>query len=406
MSAHATDTQNRLLAAQPIYDRNTRVAAVELLYRDDLDQTAMDIGEAQATSELLLNLCTGITDQVDHYRKPAFINVSADFLLSRAFLPIDPAHVVIELVERIRPDADFIDAVAAWHRRGFRFALDDFEFTDAWRPLLEYASVIKVDVLNTPLEQALEYREHMTLPGCRWLAERVETEEVRAAYHDAGFHLYQGYFLARPITIYGKKLSAAAMQLTRVLGALYSDEPDMNLIMDLINDDPGLAMSLLKVVNSPLFRTRQPITSVQGVVLRLGLDNLRRWVVLIAAVRAGSSEVARLVLVRAKFCMAMCDAARYASLNPDSAFLAGLLSGADILLSVETESFLREVEVEPEVRRAVLNREGPLGQLLNEAIALERACCMKQPLTQYAADDLQRYRDVQLRVQLLFNEID
>jgi hypothetical protein len=31
---------------------------------------------------------------------------------------------------------------------------------------------------------------------------------------------------------------------------------------------------------------------------------------------------------------------------------------------------------------------------------------MKQPLTQYAADDLQRYRDVQLRVQLLLNEID
>lgn len=406
MPTQQSASLNRLLAAQPIYDRDTRVAAVELLYRDDLDRSAMDIGEARATSELLVNLCTGITEQVDHYRKPAFINVSADFLLSRAFLPIDPAHVVIELVERIRPDADFIDAVAAWHNRGFRFALDDFEFGDDWRPLLEYASVIKVDVLTTPLEKALEQRERLSLPECRWLAERVESEAVRNAYMEAGFELYQGYFLAKPITIYGKKLNAAAMHLTRVLGALYNKDPDMNVIMDLINADPGLAMGLLKVVNSPLFRTRQPITSVQGVVLRLGLDNLRRWVVLIASGRSGSTEVARMVLTRAKFCLELCGTRKYAEINPDQAFLVGLLSGADLLLAVEAESFLREIDVGDEVRRAVLNQDGKLGLLLNKAVRIERAIAMKEPLDRFIPESLQLFHNVQIRVQQLLNEID
>lgn len=405
MSTHISDTCDTLLAAQPIYDRHTNIAAVELLYRNDLNQSALEVGEVQATSELLLNLCTGITDQVDHYGKPAFINVSAEFLLSRAFLPIDPARVVIELVERIDPDRALIDAVAAWHRRGFRFALDDFEFTDSWQPLLKYASVIKVDILNTPFEEALQQRERLALPHCQWLAERVEDEAMRRAYHDAGFELYQGYFLSKPVTIYGKKLDSAAIQLTRLLGALYCAEPDLNAVIDLITADPGLAMNLMKVVNSPLLRTRQTITSVRGVVLRLGINNLRRWVVLIASVRASSTEAARLVLTRAQTCMELCDTPPFAHLPPDQAFLAGLLSGADILLSVEVATFLSEIALEPEVRQAVLERKGPLGQLLDEAIRLERAFAMKEPLQQFPPRELACFQQVQLRVQKLLQAI-
>lgn len=401
MPSQAIDTLNTLLAAQPIYDRDIRIAAVELLYRNDLQQSALEVGESQATSELLLNLCTGITDQVDHYGKPAFINVSSDFLLSRAFLPIDPARVVIELVERIRPSRELIDAVAAWHQRGFRFALDDFEFNDSWQPLLKYASVIKVDILNTPFEEALKQRERLALPQCQWLAERVEDEAMRRAYHDAGFELFQGYFLSKPITIYGKKLNPTAVQLTRLLGTLYRPEPDMQEIMDLIIADPGLAMSLLKVANSPLLRARQTITSVQGLVVRLGLDNLRRWVALIASLQASSPEAARLVLTRAQTCAELCHTEPFTQLVPEHAFLAGLLSGADILLAVEVEAFLNEVEVEPEVRQAVLQRKGMLGQLLDGVIRLEHAFAMKEPLSQFPGYKLQCFQQVQRRVQEL-----
>ena len=49
-----------LLAAQPIYNRDSEMEAVELLYRNDLGQSALAVGEQQATSELLFNYCTGI----------------------------------------------------------------------------------------------------------------------------------------------------------------------------------------------------------------------------------------------------------------------------------------------------------------------------------------------------------
>ena len=37
--------------------------------------------------------------------------------------------------------------------------------------------------------------------GCRVIAEGVETEAERAALHDAGVHLAQGYLLGRPVPV-------------------------------------------------------------------------------------------------------------------------------------------------------------------------------------------------------------
>ncbi|MCL4410250.1 MAG: intracellular signaling protein, partial [Gammaproteobacteria bacterium] len=78
--------RQKLFAAQPIYTRDNQIFAYELLYRHDSGLTAFDIGEEVATSELIYNLCTGIAEHVEHFQHPVCINVTADFLLSKAFL--------------------------------------------------------------------------------------------------------------------------------------------------------------------------------------------------------------------------------------------------------------------------------------------------------------------------------
>ncbi|MDX5434438.1 MAG: diguanylate phosphodiesterase, partial [Halomonas sp.] len=105
-----------LLASQPIFDRADNVRGVELLYRDDQGLSALDVGEDHATAEVVYQLCTAISQKALHYRAPAFINVSADLLLARHFLPVSPAHVVIELVERITPTPALVEAVSRLHQ--------------------------------------------------------------------------------------------------------------------------------------------------------------------------------------------------------------------------------------------------------------------------------------------------
>ncbi|MDX1635225.1 MAG: HDOD domain-containing protein [Marinobacter sp.] len=391
--------RSALLAAQPIFDREDSIQAVELLFRNDLNQSAVDVGENRATSELLFNLCTGITEQTEQYHSPAFINVSEDFLLSQSFLPIEPEEVVIELVERMVPTTTLVDAIRGWHRRGFRFALDDFEFTRAWDPILEFASIIKVDVLTTTPDRVEEHRRRLAGYDVQWLAERVEDEETRAAYRDLGFDLFQGYFYARPAIIYGRRLNPSAIQLARLIGLLFRDDPDIQALTDLISGDPGLAVSLLKVVNSPLYRAGKPITSLREVVVRLGIVNLRRWVMLFSSVSSASAGTGQLILTRAQACQELAQRAREREVDATQAFLVGLLSGVDVLLRVDQETFLETLDLDETIKAAVRQRSGPIGRVLEVVLKLERAVAMKQRLDRIDPRLLQLYAEAGKSVQ-------
>lgn len=397
--------QSALLASQPIYDRNNAVYAVELLYRNDLNQSAVEVGDTQATSELIYNLCTGITEQTEHYHSPAFINVSGDFLLSRGFLPIDPELVVIELVERLEPTKELVDAVESWHRQGFRFALDDFEFTAAWEPLLRFASIIKVDVCAFTQNKVAEHRARMASLNCLWLAERVEDEKTRDAYMNMGFDLFQGYFFAKPSIVFGKKLSPGALQLARMLGELYKEEPEINELVALISSDPGLAVSLLKIVNSPHYRSSSNITSIKEVVVRLGFHNLRRWLALVGILNVSSPEAARIILTRAQTCFELANRSRSQRTDPAEAFLTGLLSGVDVLLGVERQAFMQQLNVSTAVHKALIGFEGSLGRNLQIVLNLERAVKMKTRLHLIDERLLRLYMRAGESVQALLSDV-
>lgn len=400
-----TTPESILLAAQPIYDGWNELRGVELLYRNDLNQSAEQVGDRRATSELILNLCSGITDQVEHFQRPAFVNVTADFLLSRSFLPLDPDQVVIELVERIRPTPALIEAVRSWHRHGFRFALDDFEFHGDWGPLLPYASVIKVDVLATEFEDVMQHKQRCTAFKGQWLAERVEDQTTRDRYLDAGFSLFQGYFLGRPRNVVGARLSPAAMRITKLINVLFADEPIWDDIVDELSTDPALTLNLIRIANSPVYRTRYEIATLEGVIRHLGLNHLRRWAALIASLNASAPEAARLVLARAKFCQLLAEKSRRFTVPAEQAFLVGLLSGSDILLGVETDRLLDELELCEATVDALRDQRGPAGSLLRRALYVERSVSMKTGIEDLDPKILSAYRHVTHDVQRLFNDM-
>lgn len=394
-----------LLAAQPIYNRSSEMEAVELLYRNDLGESALAVGESRATSELLFNFCTSVSSQADYYGTQVFINVSSDFLLSGVFMPVDPDRVVIELVERIEPTRELIEAVKVWHRKGFRFALDDFDFSDAWRPLLTMSSVIKVDISLMAEAEVSRYREQLDHLPVKWLAEKVEDEATRDRFSDMGFDLFQGYFLAHPRLISGRKLSPGGLHLTRLIGVLYQEDPDIRELTDILSEDPNLALNLIRIVNSPLYRGSGTISSIRELVVRLGLSNLRRWAVLLSSLQAVSSEHARLILVRAHVCEELARRVKTGDIEPSSAFLTGLVSGADVMLGVAPAEFVSQISLGSAITEAVTNRGGALGRLLNTAIGLERAVALQQNLDTLDPRLLMLYEQAGNQVQALFREL-
>lgn len=395
-----------LLAAQPIYDRDSHMQAVELLFRNDAGESALAVGEHRATSEVLFNFCAGITDHAAHYNALAYINVSSDLLLSGLVLPVDPEMVMIELVERIEPTPQLVAAVQHWYDQGFRFALDDFAFKPSWAPLLPMASVIKVDVTQFTPEEVVRHKKSLDHLGVLWLAERVEDQATRDCYMDMGFDLFQGYFMARPRLISGQKLSPSGLKLTQLLSVLYRPDPDVSELTAILSADPELSLNLIRIVNSPLYRGQGKISSIREVVIRLGITNLRHWATLLSSLQMVNTERARVVLVRAHVCEGLAERVRVNGPSPDKAFLTGLLSGTEVMLGVPVQEFITRLDLEHDVRKAVLHRKGSLGRLLKLAVTMEHDVAMERDLDSWDPRLLKLYRQAANRVQRIIRELD
>jgi EAL and modified HD-GYP domain-containing signal transduction protein len=366
-----------LFAAQPIFDRNKKRYAVELLYRSDTGVTALELGDVKATTELLYNLCGGITEQIEQYRAPVFINVCAQFLLSRSFLPLEPSQVVIELIERIEPTAEFIAAVASFKQQGFRFALDDFEFNDTWQPLLELADIIKIDVLNSNLAEVERYKALYSRPGLVWLAEKVETEQQFIAFKALGCELFQGYFLAKPLLIAGKKIEPSVMRLAEIIGCLFADEPDINQLVLLLQDEPTIVMGMLKIVNSPLYRKTREVSSVKEMITRLGLELARKWVLMYAVLNNTAPTAAITVLTRAYTAQRIAKLWQLGNEQCHQYFLAALISGSDMLFGIESERFLQHLNINPDIKQAISCNSGQMAEALAIVCNIERGYALK-----------------------------
>ena len=195
------------------------------------------------------------------------------------------------------------------------------------------------------------------------------------------------------------------MNVARLIGLLYALEPDIDRITQVLSEDPMLSVSLIRIVNSPLYKTRQEVSSLKEVVMRMGILAIRRWVLLISSLQGGSPEKVRLILVRAQACAALSEYYRGKPLDSGRAFLAGLLSGADVMLGVDLPTFLDALDISSDVKAAALTREGGLGKVVDVIERLERRLAMKQDLSTVNRTLVRLYEQSAQNVQALFNHV-
>lgn len=398
------DMQNvqSLFAAQPIFDTDNNRIAVELLYRSDTGVTALELGENLATTELIYNLCSGISAQIAQYNAPVFINVCSDFLMSSSFLPLEADKVVVELVERIAPSAELIACVAALKQRGFRFALDDFEFTPEWDPLIALADIIKVDILqcsfDTIREQMLRLRRFPLI----WLAERVETPEQLQQCKALGFTQFQGYFLARPELVTGKKLPVATLKLAELIDNLFQPEPDIAKLSRQLNDEPTLVIGMLRIANSPLYRKTREVSSVKDLIVRLGLDVVKKWVLMFAVLNNCSPAAASLILTRAYTALRLAEHWHLDINRQLQCFLTALISGVDVLFGVAPAEFVAGLNIAPEIKEAICQGQGDAAKAVVIVQSIEQTYSMKMLTDDIAQQYFSLYNQQQYEVQQKF----
>ena len=359
-----------LYARQPILDAAAVVQGHELLFRRP-DGSGWPVeDEAKATAQVLVasfadsslgSICGGT---------PAWINTPREFLLDTDLAVLPPERVVLELLERDDVDDQFVARATELARAGYTFALDDFTWRDDVLPLLPLATYVKLDLRELGLDGVEEHVRLLASTGVRIVAEKVETAAERDGCLALGIDLFQGFFFERPYLVRGRPAPQAALRRLRTATGL-SATASFEDIERMVKLDPGLSVRLLRYINSAALALRHRISSMRQALMLVGAQTVRQWLLLVLMGDLGRVRPAVLNagLVRAKLCETL---ARDAGLRAtDSAFAVGLLSICDALLDAPLDEIIGDLPLTADVRDAIVRREGPLGELLERAVALQ-----------------------------------
>ena len=371
--------QTIYVARQPIVDVAKELVGFELLFRSSTaDNTAHISDSIDATSEVVANVFTeiGISEVLGEH--DGYLNVDTEFLFSDLIEALPPERIVLELVETKMLDDGTIDRLRELRARGYRVALSDFvgNFDDLG-DLMSAVDVVKLDMLAIDGLLLPEIVSMLRPLPLKLVAQKVETPEQFEGAKDLGIKLFQGYHFARPQILSGKRTKPAKFALLRLL-TLAMNDADTREIEAEFKRHPGLAVNLLRLVNSVAIKRGQSITSLRHALVVLGRKQLRVWLQLLlyTADRGDGklgSPLLQLAAVRGKLMELIADRQP----GPEStlkelAFIAGVLSLMDVLLEMPYEEILQELALPEPVKRALLHRDGELGHMLRLTEGLER----------------------------------
>jgi len=361
-----------LLARQPIFNRKMQVVAYELLCRStEMINGKFDDGD-MASSQVLLHTFTELSINSvvgDHL---AFINFTRTLLLTPP--PFDKKQLVVEVLEGQRVDAQMLHSLKVLREQGYTIALDDFELSSETEGLVPYADIIKLDVLQLSAEKILEHIAYLKPLGITLLAEKVETYEMLEFCKEAGFDLFQGYFLARPKIIKGRKITENKQAVLQLLSILHDPEVSLDKVERLISHDPMLSYKLLRLVNSAAYALPRTIESLRQAITLLGLNIIKNWINLLAMANLGDKplELSIAALTRARMCEVIATTMNTKP-RQDSFFTVGLLSTLDAFMDVPLEILLGNISLSVQLNEALLKHLGDEGKVLDIVEHYERA---------------------------------
>ncbi|WP_370280991.1 EAL and HDOD domain-containing protein [Pontibacterium sp.] len=362
-----------LMVRQPIFDRQLKIIAYQLRYQySELIEDSLFDHETEGAL-LVMHTFTSLFQDGQIRKVPVFLPFPSSMLEGGNPLLLPKRGFVIEINPAIEVNDSLIKHLKLLSQQGYRLALDSFAMQPHLLPLVKLVNIVKIDFSLMPRNRIIRLVRMLRKSNITALAQNVDDFETLKFCKKAGFKLFQGPFISRPVKVLGKTVPGNSAALLQLLQQLQRPDITPAEIEELIILDPKLTFKILKVVNSAAYQLSRPIDSMQQAVVLLGHDQIRKWATLITLTGNTDKpeELTRNLLVRGRMCELLAEAT--GSQVRDSAFMVGLISQLDLLLDVAMEEILTQTPLDNDIKQAISQHQGELGQLLHEIIAFEEA---------------------------------
>ena len=342
-----------MLIKRPIYNQQLECVAVDIIANQ----------QAKEHEHLLEHFTTLLANTEKNLL--VFIPYTFKFLIEQAKPPF--ANPIILKLAAIDIDTICPRAELETSKSTFALVIDKPEQL-AWLNFAEYIALSEHLMQTANLTKVVKFSQARQRKVIAYgLSEYMNFEHCKTMAMD----YYCGNFLFQAQKTENTEIAANKFNLLELISKLQQAETDIETIVELIQTDPVLSYQLLKVVNSAAFSGFQAIESIEQAVVRLGIANLKNWVMVISMTNISQKpmELVESGLIRAH--MAQKLAETQSNLCPQSAYTTGLLSVLDSLMDSPMSNLVDKITLTDEIKLALTAHKGPLGELLATVVAYE-----------------------------------
>jgi len=376
-SAEDVDLDRSLifLGRQPILDRQGRLVAHDFLFRDARDASEASIDDPlAATARVLVGTFSelemgGIAPGVR-----TFINADPKLEIADHVDSLPSLKLVFDLPPGLVADAETIERLERLREAGFELCLDDFAYRDERIALIEYVQFVKVDfsrhssVKLRKIARELD-EHHVTRIACR-----IENAKSLRVFDQQEWELAQGFYFAHPEQVVTRRPSVRRRRILEVLGQI-DEETTTEEIAKSLRGVPHVVMNLLGMANLLRSEAGDRIESIEQAVVMLGRKRLVRWLHLLVFAsddpNGCADPLCQVIAMRSAVMENLAKRAGGSELDPDRAALTGMLSLTPAFLDLDPKEVCGRLGLDYPIEKALVRREGRLGQLLSLVEARE-----------------------------------
>ena len=364
------------LARQPIVDKQEKIFAYELLYRDSEEKKQdNEIANGRhASIAVITNVLNKFGTKQLLGKRKAFVKVDEKFLMSDMIFSVPKEFFVFSLLDSIVMHARHMQRIAQLYKDGFELCLNDTEFSfrnfKRFEPILKCFSYVKMNITEYPTY--IEAKKLITLlkeNKIKVIGTRIEEIVQRDKSITLGCEFFQGYYFAKPKIVENKKFEPNQFAVMKLYRLLMQDE-DIEVIAEEFEKNHGIMIQLLRFINSSIFPFRNRISSIQHLMVLVGRKPLAQWLMLMIYSKSVSktNDFAPLTLLirsRTELMESILKAIRpnVSEELVSEAYFVGVLSLIDTIFEMPLPTVLKHLSVSEEIEDAILNDFGILGEI-------------------------------------------
>ncbi|MBN2852283.1 MAG: HDOD domain-containing protein [Clostridia bacterium] len=360
------------IVRQPIFNMEYTVKGYEVLF--DQSQINQDeFTELEEVEEAFITFISSLDFDEISFNTKAYININENFLINRDFLLFPRHTTVLVISSEFLRDPEMVESIREIQKQKYSVVIDvknnDIAYLGRVLP-----DVIRMDMDATDLilqEKVIQFSDDTI----EFSAMNVNTHEQFEQAKNLGYSYFQGDFFSQPLADENESIKEIPGTYLKILNEVKKEEPSYEKLTRIIEKDLGLTYKILKTVNSVYYASRYKINSIEQALIRMGIDEIKKWayiMILKKPVKVEQSELVKICLIRGKFMELL---AKSINLEKKSSefFLAGILSSIDVLMNCQMSKIVSKLMLADDVREALLGKHNIIKEAMDLVVNYEKA---------------------------------